>query len=314
MELNLFTQFVQSRQEQLEEALHTRLPVSAVAGTERFNEALNYAVFPGGKRLRPHLTAIASLLAGASEDQALNLACAMEFIHTSSITLDDLPAMDDADLRRDRPALHLVFDEAHAILVSVSLLNQAYALFAKSVRPEASAVGFTALITEATRCIGSGGMIAGQAAEMLSSGAPADDSILSSRELKTSGLMRLMMVAGGLVAGAADADVAALAIFGERLGQAYQLYDDLADSSGDCQTTGKSVGQDSRHLRPTIVTGLDSEAVRSIAAGVIESGKDALVRFGDRYEANLLRSAADSIVNSFNPAMISTESALSHSR
>ena len=78
MELNLFTQFVQSRRGQLEEALHTRLPVSALAGTERFNEALNYAVFPGGKRLRPHLTAIASLLAGASEEQAVNLACAIE--------------------------------------------------------------------------------------------------------------------------------------------------------------------------------------------------------------------------------------------
>lgn len=313
MELNLFAEFVRSSQARIEEALGSWLPLSSVAGTERLNQALKYAVFPGGKRLRPHLTSIASRLGGASDEQALKLSCAMEFIHTSSITLDDLPSMDDADLRRDRPALHLVFGEAYAILVAVSLLNQAHALFASSVRGDENAERLTALIREAARCIGSGGMIAGQAAELRLSGARADDSILSSRDLKTSGLMRLMMVAGGIVSGAASADIDALATFGERIGQAYQLYDDLADALGNQQSTGKSVGQDSRHRRPTMVNGAKTEEVTKLATDLIESGKIALLPFGDCYEANLLRVAADHIAAGFNPATTS-ESALSDAR
>jgi geranylgeranyl pyrophosphate synthase len=157
-------------------------------------------------------------------------------------------------------------------------------------------------------------MIAGQAAELLFSGAQTDDSVLSSRELKTTALMRLMMVAGGIVSAAPAADIAALAKFGECLGRAYQIYDDLADMAGDRQSTGKSVGQDSRHLRPTIVNGLDSEQGRTLAADIVEAGKEALFRFGNRREAELLRSAADYIVGSVTPAAVSSESAVQEVR
>lgn len=294
--IDLFIEFIDSHRDRLEEALNHWLPVSLISGADHFNQALKYAVFPGGKRLRPYLTFIASLLGGASDEQAMRLSCAIEFIHTSSIILDDLPAMDDADLRRNRPALHLVFGEDAALLVTVALLNQAYALFAGSVRWDERAERLQELINEAARQIGCAGMIAGQAAELLYSGMRADDSILSSRELKTTALMRLMMVAGGIVAGASVADRTALTTFGECLGKAYQIYDDLADTFGKCQSTGKSTGQDSRHRRPTLVDELDNEEVREVARGIVESGKDALIRFGDRHEANLLRAAADFIV------------------
>jgi geranylgeranyl pyrophosphate synthase len=293
IEIDLFFEFIDSHRAQLEGALSYWLPVSFVHGADRFNQALDYAVFPGGKRLRPYLTFIASLLGGASDEQALALSCAIEFIHTSSIILDDLPAMDDADLRRNRPALHLAFGEGYALLVAVALLNQAYALFADSVRRDARAERLQELINEAARHIGSAGMIAGQAAEFLFSGLRADNSILSSRELKTTALMRLMMVAGGIVAGASDADRLALTTFGESIGKAYQIYDDLTDALGERQSIGKSTGQDARHLRPTMIAELDSEEAREVAISIIESGKDALVRFGDRPEANLLRAAAD---------------------
>jgi geranylgeranyl pyrophosphate synthase len=108
--------------------------------------------------------------------------------------------------------------------------------------------------------------------------------------------MRLMMVAGGILSGAPEADTEALAAFGESLGRAYQIYDDLADAWGDQQSTGKSVGQDLRHLRPTPVRGLSREQARELSSGVVEAGKAALTRFGDRHEARLLRSAADHVI------------------
>ncbi|MCA1632275.1 MAG: polyprenyl synthetase family protein [Acidobacteria bacterium] len=290
-----FSTFVASNRPRIEGALNEWLPVSMAPGTERFNEALRYAVFPGGKRLRPHLTLLGSGLGGASDEQALTLSCAVEFIHTSSLILDDLPCMDDAGLRRNSPALHIVFGEGVAVLVAVALLNQAYALLAGSARDDAQAKRLPALISEAAGCIGSSGMIAGQAAELALSGARADESALSSRDLKTTALMRLMMIAGGIISGAPDVEVAALATFGECLGRAYQIYDDLADTLGDHQSTGKSVGQDLRHLRPTAVKGSSHAEVRKLAADILESGKNALARFDDRPEARLLRSAADHI-------------------
>jgi len=305
--VDLFLEFIASQRDAVEESLKNSLPISQEVGTERFNQALQYAVFPGGKRLRAYLTFIASMLGGASADQALKLGCAIEFIHTSSIILDDLPSMDDADLRRNRPALHLVCGEGHAILVAVALLNQAYALFSAAVPAQAPAERLQLLLAEVTRRIGSLGMIAGQAAELLSSGTTADDSILFSRELKTSALMRLMMVAGGTIAGSPTEDLEALATFGDCLGRAYQIYDDLADATGDRESTGKSVGQDSRHHRPIIIQGLDREESRELASNIVQKGTDSLDRFGERYEANLLRSAARYIVNAFNPVVVAAQ-------
>jgi len=303
MERNLFAHFLAANRTRVEVALNERLPLATAAGADRFNEAVRYAVFPGGKRLRPHLTLVASSLAGASESQALKLACAIEFIHTSSLILDDLPAMDDAAVRRGRPALHVVFGEGIAILTGVALLNQAYALCAESAETPAEAARLPALLKEATRCVGDQGMVAGQAVELALSGVPAEGSVLLSRQLKTTALMRLMLVSGGIICGAPQDEVAALAIFGECLGRAYQLYDDLHDNFGDHQSAGKSVGQDLRHSRPTEVNGLTDEQVSTLARTVLEAGKEALKVFADE-NAKLLTSAADYIVSGFNPAAV----------
>lgn len=290
-----FSTFVAFNLPRIEAALKECLPVSAAAGTERFNEALSYAVFPGGKRLRPLLTLAGSALGGASGETALKLSCAIEFIHTSSLVFDDLPCMDDAELRRNSPPLHIVYDEGIAILVAVALLNQAYALFAASARDAAQAERLPRLIEEVAGCIGSSGMIAGQAVEFANSGTRADESVAHGSELKTTGLMRLMMIAGGIICGAHDDDIVALATFGESFGRAYQIHDDLADRSGDRQTTGKNVGQDARHMRPSIIRGLSGEEVGKLVASEIETGKAALARFKDRPEAQLLRDAVDYI-------------------
>ncbi len=294
-----FASYVAANRARVEDALARWLPLSEAAGTERFNDALRGAVFPGGKRLRPHLTLVGAALGGAEDEQALALACAVEFIHTSSLILDDLPSMDDAELRRNSPALHLVYGEGVAVLVGVALLNQSYALLAECAREGAGAARLGALIREVARCVGSCGMIAGQAAELALSGARADESALSSRDLKTTALMRLMMTAGGVVAGAAARELDALASFGESLGRAYQIYDDWADTLGDRQAAGKSVGQDLRHRRPTVVEGLSREEVRRLASEELGRGKAALDVFGDRGEARLLRSAVRHIFAGF---------------
>ncbi|MCA1616427.1 MAG: polyprenyl synthetase family protein [Acidobacteria bacterium] len=309
-----FPAFVAANRPRIEGALREHLPTSDAPGTGRFNEALRCAVFPGGKRLRPLLSLAGSRLGGAADEQALALACAVEFIHTSSLILDDLPGMDDAGVRRGQSALHIAFGEGVAVLVAVALLNQSYALLAASARDGAQAARVPRLVGEAAGCVGHAGMIAGQAAELALSGARADDStagdaILPTRMLKTTALLRLVMIGGAIISGAPDEETDALAAFGECLGRAYQIYDDLADTLDDQRATGKSVGQDLRHLRPTLVRGLSPAEVRKLAAGVVESGKEALARFGERPAARLLRSAADHIVAGFNPADSSSETA-----
>jgi geranylgeranyl diphosphate synthase type II len=297
-----FPAFAAANRPRIERALGERLPVSAAVGTERLNEAVRAAVFPGGKRLRPLITLAGSRLCGAADEQALTLSCVVEFIHTSSLVLDDLPGMDDAELRRNSPALHIAYGEGVAVLAAVALLNQSYALMASAARGETGVAHLPRLIEEAAACVGSSGMIAGQAAELALSGAGTGGSDWPSRELKTTGLMRLMMVAGAVISGAPEGHVAALAAYGESLGKAYQIYDDLADAAGDHGSTGKSVRQDSRHSRPTTVEGLSHAQVRALAAGVLDEGKRALSVFGDHEGARLLRSAADHIVAGLNPA------------
>jgi geranylgeranyl diphosphate synthase type II len=144
-------------------------------------------------------------------------ACAVELVHASSLIIDDLPCMDDADLRRGRPALHRVYGEEVALLAGIALLNQAYALFSEN--PE--------LIREAVECIGVDGMIGGQAIDLC---AGPSEASLAARDRKTSALMRLALTAGALAAGASRQDVAPLAAAGQQLGQAYQICDDLLDA------------------------------------------------------------------------------------
>ena len=137
----LFAKFVASERDSVEAALRRSLPLSTLARAGRLNGALEYAVFPGGKRLRPALSLLAARLAGAAPKQGLKVACAVEFLHTSSLILDDLPSMDDAAVRRRRPALHLVYGEGVAVLAAVALLNQSYALLSEAAHYVLDATG-----------------------------------------------------------------------------------------------------------------------------------------------------------------------------
>ncbi len=290
----------------LEAALERWLPLSNKAGAERLNEALRYAVFPGGKRLRPMLTIIGTKLAGGDVQEALPAACAVEFLHSSSLILDDLPAMDDADLRRGRPAVHLVCGEGIAMLTALALFNQAYALLARVTGQSGAPALTEKLLTEAAHCIGADGMIGGQAVDLALRVAGAGPKVLASRNLKTTALMRLTMTAGAIGCGANDADVSALAKFGEFLGLTYQVCDDLLDEFDECGLAGKPARQDARHQRTTFVNELGIEGAHRLAMLLVEEGKTAIAgRFGHCHEVSLLVDALHLVVRDvvqFSPA------------
>src|SRR5262245_35755876 len=287
--LDRLTNFIAGATPMIEAALEQSLPLSARHGAERLNEALRAAVFPGGKRWRPILTLLGTMTAGGSTQSALPIACAIEFLHTSSLILDDLPAMDDAQLRRGRAALHLIYGEGLALLAALALLNQAYALLASA--------GPGSLIAEAARCVGTDGMIGGQAADLDIRASRGNSYALASRQLKTTALARLTISAGAIAAGADERDVAARARYGECIGAAYQICDDLLDELGESATIGKNVGQDARHLRSTFTAQFGAEEARRLALGSLAEGKQTLrERFGERQTAGLLIEAADLVI------------------
>jgi len=293
----LFAKFVASERERIEAALRRALPLSALAGAARLNEALEYAVFPGGKRLRPALALLASRLAGASRAQALGVACAVEFLHTSSLILDDLPSMDDADVRRNRRALHLVYGEGVAVLAAVALLNQSYALLSEAACGDACS-----LLREAARCVGPDGMVGGQVVDLETRAGAADAvEALASRDLKTVALMRLMMTAGALARGACAEETLTLAQFGECFGRAYQVCDDVWDETG--AAAGKPARQDARHRRASAVTGFGAEGARLFARRLVARGVARLhEQFGPREEVTLLSDAAHYVLDATGAA------------
>ncbi len=292
---NRLAKFIAANGQTLESALERWLPLSEKAGAQRFNQALHYAVFPGGKRLRPMLTLIGARLAGGDPQIALPAACAMEFLHTSSLIFDDLPAMDDANLRRGRAAVHVMYGESMATLAALALFNQSYALLARSTRhrPELSQT----LIAEAAECIGADGMIGGQAIDLELRTTGVGREALTNRNLKTTALMRLTMTAGALSCGANEADIAALARYGECLGAAYQVCDDLLDELGESELIGKPARQDERHLRPSFVAELGIEGAYGLAMSLAEDSKAAITRqFGFCHESLLLMDAVDFVI------------------
>jgi geranylgeranyl diphosphate synthase type II len=230
---------------QIEKALREHLPLAPANIETRFNEAVEYALFSGGKRLRPVLTLLGAELVGGKTDLIVPSAVAVEFIHTSSLIFDDLPCMDNAFERRGQTSLHEKFGEGLAILVAVGFLNAAYGLIFvnHSGMPERA----MAAHAEIVECVGAAGMVGGQSVDLAlatSAGGEinSDFETESVRNLKTSALMRLALRIGAILAGANYLALAQLSRFAELLGDAYQLSDDLldADEDGEIFTENKT--------------------------------------------------------------------------
>jgi len=250
--------YVKRQKSQIENALREHLPLAPASIETQFNEATRYALFSGGKRLRPVLTLLGAELVGGKSDLILPPAVAVEFIHTSSLIFDDLPCMDNSNERRGKTSLHEKFGEGLAVLVAIGFLNASYGLvFVNHVGMAERAMQAHAEIVE---CVGASGMVGGQSIDLaLAKGAGvikhSDFETESIRNLKTSALMRLALRIGAILAGANYLELANLSRFAELLGDAYQLSDDLIDfeEDGELFETNKTFaineGQDSARLK-----------------------------------------------------------------
>lgn len=255
----------------------------------RLAEAMHYSVRAGGKRLRPILTLLASEACGAGPGAALPAACALELIHTYSLIHDDLPAMDDDDLRRGLPTCHRAFDEATAILAGDALLTLAFEIISQHTEPPAVALACIRVLAEAA---GPMGMVGGQMADLLAE-ARSDATVAALEAIhrrKTGALLRAAPRMGGLVAGASEAELAALDAYGRDVGLAFQIVDDLLDVEGDEVKLGKRVQKDSNHGKWTYPALLGTSASRERARQLASDAVAALEPFGDR--ACLLRALA----------------------
>ena len=283
--------YIEEHREAIEAALEFNLPVSHQENATKLNEALHYAIFPGGKRWRPLLTLLSAGLVGAEPTRAMPAACAMEYLHTSSMIFDDLPAMDDAGLRRGRPSLHLAFSESLALLTALALFNQSYALLAKTALENGGGVVAMGLVDEAARCIGADGMIGGQVVDLVLQGTGQRVDSLASRNLKTTALLRLTLLAGAGACGASAEETRCLGEFGEALGMAYQICDDLLDELVDEVELGKPAHQDTRHSRSNHVAEFGVEGAHQMACDLVES---ALLKLREAFPA---RPAVDLIAD-----------------
>ena len=256
-------QYVEKHRPQIEKSLREFLPLAPPKIETQFNEAVEYALFSGGKRLRPVLTLLGAELFGAKAETVLPAAVAGEFIHTSSLIFDDLPCMDNSPERRGKTSLHEKFGEGLAVLVAIGFLNASYGLvFVNHANLPERAMQAHAELVE---CIGASGMLGGQSVDLaLAKGVGADNSNFdfeSVRNLKTSALMRLSLRVGAILAGASHLDLVTLSRFAELLGDAYQLSDDLIDLEEDSEifsenqktfAINKGESSANRQLRKTV--------------------------------------------------------------
>jgi len=264
----------------VEEELSRLLPESG-EGFSRLTEAMRYSVFSGGKRLRPILAVEAAELAGGDARAALTSACATELVHTYSLIHDDLPAMDDDDTRRGRPTCHRAFDEPLAILAGDGLLTAAFEFIAANERLPASARVAVAL--ELARANGRDGMVGGQAADIALEGQEPDIRAIEYIHTHKTGLpLRAAVRIGAICAGAGEEDLARLTSYGEGIGLAFQIADDLLDETGTAEEMGKAVGKDRARGKMTYPRVVGPEVASGRARELIAGATEALEPYGDR--------------------------------
>ena len=272
-------------------ALERWLPVQTDR-PPKVHEAMRYSVFAGGKRLRPLLALFACEAVGADPAEAMPAAVALELIHTYSLIHDDLPAMDDDDVRRGRPTCHKVYGEAIAILAGDGLLTHAFRVLADPGANGGAAARRLQVIAEIAEAAGSQGMVGGQAMDILSEGHALDrETLLYLHTHKTGALIRASIRAGGIAGGATDESLAALTRYGEAVGLAFQIVDDILDVEGATEEMGKSAGSDARKHKATYPALFGLEVSRRDAARLLAEGKAALRPLGEK--AAILAALAD---------------------
>lgn len=266
-----------------------------IARPENLAAAMRHGTLNGGKRLRPFLVIESAAMFGADRKTALRIGAALECLHCYSLIHDDLPAMDDDDLRRGQPTVHKAFDEATAILAGDSLLTYAFDIIA-APETELAADRKVRLVSALARAAGIGGMAGGQALDLAAEkNAPDEAGIRTLQAMKTGALLRFACEAGPVIAGASEDDCKRLRTFGEKIGLAFQLADDLLDVTSDAATLGKAAGKDAGRGKGTLVGLHGMEWAEKTLNALTTEAVDLLSPYGQR--AEILQEAARFVAN-----------------
>lgn len=249
----------------------------------RLAQAMSYSLLAGGKRLRPILVIAAYEIFSNGSRDPLPLACAFEYIHTYSLIHDDLPAMDDDDLRRGQLTCHRRFDEATAILAGDALLTEAFGLLARAYASE-PAINQT-LIAELARAAGCLGMVGGQMLDIQATAQPADPALLERiHSLKTGALIAAAVRCGAILGGAGREDLDRLGAFGRSAGLAFQVADDIQDVTESAESMGKATGKDAARGKVTFPGLLGLEEARNRLRRLCQEAMECIERFGPKAE------------------------------
>jgi len=276
------TQYLDDRKALVESALDAHVP-SDTGHAGILHEAMRYSLFAGGKRLRPILTLASAEAVGGDVSLALNTACALECIHTYSLIHDDLPALDNDDLRRGMATSHVKFGEAMAILAGDALLTSAFEII---LRPPCSDAGALAGVIKEVACgAGAGGMIGGQVVDIISEGKEISFPELEYIHTHKTGRLILASVrCGAILGGASEAELGALTEYAEAVGLAFQIHDDILDVEGSPKEMGKAVGGDAERGKATYPSLIGLAESRSRADDLMDSALKALDGFDDKAE------------------------------
>ena len=263
---------------------------------EKIFEAMRYSMFAGGKRLRPFLILKTCEVFSGSYENALPFASAIEMIHTYSLIHDDLPAMDDDDLRRGKPTNHKVFGEAIAILAGDGLLNYAFETMIQSMLNDNSKKYINAF-NEISKAAGINGMIGGQVVDILSENNDIDkDTLDFIHKKKTSALIEASVVAGGILGGASSEEAEALRNYGKSIGLGFQIRDDILDKIGSIESLGKDIGSDEENNKATYLTFYGLENSIQKTKELCENASKSL-DFLDKYDTDIFKELAEYLVS-----------------
>ncbi|MBI5343757.1 MAG: polyprenyl synthetase family protein [Deltaproteobacteria bacterium] len=273
--------YLAEKREVIETGLRSLLP-GKDEHPRSLHNAMHYSLFAGGKRIRPVLTLASAEAVGGAVEDAINIACAIECIHTYSLIHDDLPAIDNDDLRRGRPTCHKVFGEATAILAGDALLTLAFELIGKAPRQTKAALK---VLTEIARAAGSTGMIGGQAVDVDSEGREVDYPTLEYIHIhKTGALIRASVRCGAIAAGAKESELRPFTRYAEAVGLAFQIADDILDVEGSSVEMGKNAGGDIKKGKATYPSLVGVKESRRRAGELVDMAVAALDAFDEKAE------------------------------
>jgi geranylgeranyl diphosphate synthase type II len=275
--------YISVRREKVDAALDRYLPPED-ARPESLHRAMRYSVFSGGKRIRPVFCIAACEACGGSGDKALPVACALELIHTYSLIHDDLPCMDDDDMRRGKPTSHKVFGEAVAVLAGDALLTYAMELIVDTGSRLIGAETAARVAADVTGAVGSDGMVAGQVLDMECENRAVDEGTMEYiHSRKTGRLITSSVRCGGMVAGADDDVLDKLTTYGRKLGLAFQIIDDIIDEEGGFGNLKSGKGLDRERGKATYPAVFGLERSKEIAAGLVRESRTSIEGLGEGF-------------------------------